>query len=99
MAMTSSSGRGVKNYVLQNFPLLQKDIYIYIYIFFFTVYYCSEPNSVAARSNAWVYGRSLVGIVGSKPAGDMDVCFGCCMLSGRGLWDGLITRLENSYRL
>jgi len=33
MAMTSSSGRGVKNYVLQNFPLLQKDIYIYIFFY------------------------------------------------------------------
>jgi hypothetical protein len=32
------------------------------------------PISVAARSKAWVYGRSLAGIVGSNPAGDMDVC-------------------------
>ena len=29
MAMTSRSGRGVKNYVLQNFPLLQKEIYFF----------------------------------------------------------------------
>ena len=29
---------------------------------------------VAARSKAWVCGRSLAGIVGSNPAGDMDVC-------------------------
>jgi len=27
------------------------------------------PISVAARSKAWVYGRSLAGIVGSNPAG------------------------------
>jgi hypothetical protein len=29
---------------------------------------------VAARSKAWVCGRSLAGIVDSKPAGGMDVC-------------------------
>jgi len=28
---------------------------------------------VAVRSKAWVYGRSLAGIVGSNPAGGMDV--------------------------
>jgi hypothetical protein len=32
------------------------------------------PIPVAARSKAWVCGRSLAGIVGSNPAGDMDVC-------------------------
>ena len=32
------------------------------------------PIPVAARSKAWVCGRSLTGIVGSNPAGDMDVC-------------------------
>jgi hypothetical protein len=35
---------------------------------------CSPTIPVAARSKAWVYGRSLAGIVGSNPAGDMDVC-------------------------
>jgi len=34
----------------------------------------SRPISVAARPKAWVCGRSPVEIVGSKPAGDMDVC-------------------------
>jgi hypothetical protein len=29
---------------------------------------------VAAQSKAWVYGRSLAGIVFSSPAGRMDVC-------------------------
>jgi hypothetical protein len=29
----------------------------------------------------------------------MFVCCECCMLSGRGLCDGLITRPEESYRL
>jgi hypothetical protein len=29
----------------------------------------------------------------------MDVCCDCCLLSGSGLYDGLITRPEESYRL
>jgi hypothetical protein len=42
---------------------------------------------------------SLAGIVGSNSAEGMDVCRECCVLSGRGLCDGLITRPEESYRL
>jgi len=59
----------------------------------------SSPAPVAARSKAWVYGRSLAGIVGSRPTGVMDVCCECCVLPGRGLCDELITRPEESYRL
>jgi hypothetical protein len=33
-----------------------------------------RPIPVAAQSKVWVCGRSLVGIVGSNPAGGMDVC-------------------------
>ena len=29
---------------------------------------------MAVRSKAWVCGRSFAGIVGSNPAGGMDVC-------------------------
>jgi len=29
---------------------------------------------VAARTKAWVYGRSIAGIEGSNPARGMDVC-------------------------
>ena len=54
---------------------------------------------MAARSKTWVCGRSLVGIAGSNLVGIMDVCRECCVLSGRGLCDGLITRTEKSYRL
>ena len=54
---------------------------------------------MAARSKAWVWGRSLTGIAGSNPAGGRDVCFECCVLSGRGLCDGLITHPEESYRV
>jgi hypothetical protein len=47
---------------------------------------------VAARSEAWVCGRSLAGIAGSNPAGGVDVSCEFCVLSSRGLCDGLITR-------
>ena len=46
-----------------------------------------------------VCGRSPAEIVGSNPTGGMDVCCECCVLSGRGLCDELITRPEESYRL
>jgi hypothetical protein len=29
----------------------------------------------------------------------MSVCCACCVLSGRGLCDGLVTRPEESYRV
>jgi hypothetical protein len=47
--------------------------------------HCADPN-----------GRSPAAIVGSNPTGGMHVC---CVLSGRVLCDGLITRPEESYRL
>jgi hypothetical protein len=50
-------------------PLCRKAIYI-INI----VYTGILPIPVAARSKAWVYGRSLTGIVGSNSAGGMVVC-------------------------
>ena len=54
---------------------------------------------VAPRSKTWVCGRLLVEIVGSNSAGGMDVCREFCVLSGRDLFDGLITRPEKSYRV
>jgi len=55
---------------------------------------------VAARSKAWVWGRSPAEIMGSNPTGAwMFVWCKCCVLSGRGLCDELITRPEESYRL
>jgi hypothetical protein len=50
---------------------------------------------VAARSKAWVCGCSLAMIAGSNLAGAwMSVSCECSVLSGRGLWVGLITRPE-----
>ena len=55
---------------------------------------------VNARSLAWIYGCSHAGIVCSNPAGDIDVLScGCCVLAGRGLWVGLITRPKECCRV
>jgi hypothetical protein len=56
------------------------------------VFYLARP-SVSA-----IYGllRLWVRI---PPGAWMFVCYGCCVLSGRGLCDELITRPEESYRL
>jgi hypothetical protein len=58
------------------------------------------PVPVAARSKAQIFGRSPAEIVGSNPTGAwMFVRCDCCVLLGRVLCDGLITRPEESYRL
>jgi len=54
---------------------------------------------MAALSETWVCGRSLARIMGLNPTGDIVVCYECCVLSGRGLCVGLITHLEESYRV
>jgi hypothetical protein len=55
---------------------------------------------VAARSKACICGCSLAGIAGSNPDGGKDVVScECCVLSGRGLCVGLITRPEECYRV
>jgi hypothetical protein len=56
----------------------------------------------AGPSGRETYGIGLwppAEIVGSNPTGGMNVCFECCVLSGRGLCDELIIRPEESYRL
>jgi len=59
----------------------------------------STPVSMVGRFNMWVCGRSLDGIAGANPAGGMNVCYECCVLSGRGLCIGLITLRDESYRV
>ena len=59
-----------------------------------------KPVPVAARSKKWVCGRSLADILCSSPAVvGMVFCCDCCVLSGRGVCDELITHPEQSYRL
>jgi hypothetical protein len=54
---------------------------------------------VVERSKASACGRTVAGIVGSNPSGGIHVYCECRVLSGRGLCEGLIPRLEESYRL
>ena len=54
---------------------------------------------MAERSKQRICGSRLASIAGSNPAGSMDVCCECCVLSGRGLCDEPIHRPEESYRL
>jgi hypothetical protein len=56
-------------------------------------HYTADP------SDRTVCGPSPAAIVGSNPAGGMDVCYECCELSGRDLCYGLIARPEESYQL
>ena len=85
-------------------------IYSHIYQHFITAQHYfivfdhfSNPLQVpvAARSKAWVCGRLPSGTAGfeSHRGAWISVCCECCVLSGRGLCDELITRPEESYRL
>jgi hypothetical protein len=73
------------------------ELYLRVYKQIFIVYVVENvlaPIPVAARSNAWVCGRSLVGIASSNPSWGMGVFR---VLSG--LCDGQIPRPEESYRV
>jgi len=88
---------------------------MYVCMCYVCMYVCMYINNVssavpvAARSKACVCGRLPAEIVGSNPSGGMDVwprcppqifvCCKCCVLSGRGLCEELITRPKESYRL
>ena len=82
-------------------PLSQRSLIlqIYFHLHINAEYYVLLPVEEAARSNVLVCGRLPAEIVGSNPAGGMDICCKCCMLSGGGLCDELITRPAESYRL
>ena len=54
------------------------------------------PRGLTLRSTAARLLRSWVRI---PPGSWMSVCCECCVLSGRGLYDELITRPKESYRL
>jgi hypothetical protein len=54
---------------------------------------------VAARSEAWVCGRTLAAIAGSIPAMGIEICCECCVSSGRDFCVGLIARPEESHRV
>ena len=95
-------------YLRHSRPSLSPELYHHIHYtlspkcvkFFLIQYVQRTPIPVAARSKAQVCGLSPAEIVGSNPTGAwIFVCCECCVLSGRGLCDGLITRPEEPYRL
>jgi len=58
------------------------------------------PVPVAARSKTKVAAAHLLRLwFRIPPESWMSVCCECCVLSGRGLGDELITRPEKSYRV
>jgi len=60
-------------------------------------WYTSQwPRGLGRRSTAARLLRSWVRI---PPRAWMFVCCECCVLSGRGLCDGLVIRTEESYRM
>jgi len=65
------------------------------------MYVIDNSIPVAARSKAWVCGRSLAGIAGLNLSGGLGwlSLLSVGILSGRGLCDGPITRPEDSYRM
>jgi hypothetical protein len=48
-------------------------------VLYYVALYAIRPTPVAARSKAWVCGRSLAGIADSNPARGMDVCLLCVL--------------------
>ena len=66
----------------------------------FKLYKKREPVPVAARSRAQSLAARLLRLWVQIPPGVwIFVCCECCVLSGRGLCDGLIIRSEESYRM
>jgi len=80
----------------------KKNIYIYIlytlYLILAHLVKCRSqwPRGLRRRSAAARLLRSWVQVT---PGTWIFVCCECCVLSGRGLCDELITRPEESYRL
>jgi len=60
--------------------------------------HCVEPYICILRRRSMAV-RMLRSWVRIPPGAWMSVCCECCVLSGRGLCDELITRPEESYRL
>jgi hypothetical protein len=57
------------------------------------------PIPVAARYKMWVCDHSLAGIASSNHVGGMNLAFEWCVMSGRGLCIGLMTRPKESSRV
>ena len=73
--------------------LCVKSYYHGLYHFYSSFFYIGlkllppQPAVWGIGLRCWV-----AAIAGSNPTGDMDVCCECCVLSGKGLYDGPIPR-------
>ena len=88
------------NYLFEITPELMLALEQYVTEYFNTIC-CNKsqtqwPRGLRRRSTAARLLRSWVRI---PPGAWISVCCECCVLSGRGLCDELITRPEESYRL
>ena len=87
-------GGGVTEHKIYVFSSLQLSPYIFLIIR--RIRGSHLPRGPRRRSAA---ARLLILWVRIPPGAWMFVCCECCVLSGRGLWDELITSPEESYRL
>ena len=71
-------------------------IYNYYYYYYYVNCWSQCPRGLRRRSSAASLLRLWVPI---RPVAWMFVCCECCVLSGRGLCDELLTRPGESYRL
>ena len=69
---------------------VKNDTCIYIPFYRSTLFYLRRRSAAA---------RLLISWVQIPPEAWMSVCYECCVLSGRGLCDELITRPGESYQL
>jgi len=85
---------------LQHIRILQTVCYqfytLLLKMYFNNLMFSQQPRGLRRRSTVARLLRLWVRI---PPVAWMIVCCECCVLSGRGLRDGLITRPEESYRL
>ena len=86
--------KDIYNYILQEIRYKKKHYFCYYYYYYY-YYYCRSqwPRGLRRRSTA---ARLLRSWVRFPPGAWMSVC---CVWSGRGLCNELITRSEESYRL
>ena len=92
----------IKHYILE-IMLLESNMFIctlnlnmYFKLLLFLKCWAQWPRGLRRRPTAARLLRSWVRI---PPGAWVFVCCECCVSSGRGLCDGLITRPEESYRL
>ena len=77
-------------------PFRHREVTLYCQSFIWRFCRSQWPRGLRGRSTAAHLLRLWVRI---PPGAWMSVCCDCCVLSGRGLCDELITRPEESYRL